>query len=904
MSDKYINFDIDDPRASAIAEAMSNKTSKKILSLLADKEMSGSDIAEALGLPLNTVGYNIEKLLKAGLIEKSKTFFWSSKGKKIPTYKVSNKKILISPKKMISTPVMAAFGVIAALIILAILMISLQNGDGPVTVNQPGNEVVDFKNFNSQVELDKYLKDNTVDPGYGYGMFDGLLNTVTKSIGVAAPTASIAESVADSSGGRGGSADSYSQTNVQVEGVDEPDIVKNDGRYIYTVSGGKVVIVDAYPAKDMKNLSTIDVNNVQNIFVNGDKLIVFSNGYMAYVIDGPTTDSTQKIAGDMMPCRYGYGCGGGASMTNILVYDISDRSDPEIEKNFSIEGNYNDARMIGKYVYLVSSKYVYSERPMPPIYIMDGVKTDIAASDVMYYPGYEDTSFTFTTVSALNIDNNEVSKKVFLTGSTSTIYASEKNIYLTYQKRMSYRDYNERLLEEAVIPTLPADLMNQADNIMDSNKDINEKYRDVMELVVNHSNSLTDEERSNFDERLQNSTNKFADEMAKEYEKTVIMKIAVDGSGIDMKSTGEVPGHLLNQFSMDEFEDTFRVTTTTGDVWNGNSLNHLFVLDSSMDIIGSVQGLAPGERIYSTRFMGERAYIVTFKKIDPFYVIDLSNPSSPKVLGYLKIPGYSDYLHPYDEDHIIGIGKNALGGGENFAWYQGIKISLFDVSDFENPKEVAHLDIGDRGTDSSALYDHKAFLFDKEKNMMVVPITLAEIDESKYRNCSESELGRYDSYSYCLTDSTYGETIWQGAYVIYIDSNTLEVRGKITHIEDQTREISAREEPIGAKRTDSMGNVWEKIAVNAWKTDAKGYEYETYYDYQIDNFPNGYNEYRNKMYDYSSQVQRSLYMDDVLYTISQKMIKANDIESLSEISNVNLGYKENNYWYAEPLIAR
>ena len=141
---------------------------------------------------------------------------------------------------------------------------------------------------------------------------------------------------------------------------------------------------------------------------------------------------------------------------------------------------------------------------------------------------------------------------------------------------------------------------------------------------------------------------------------TDLYRFALEAGSITHAATGQVPGRILNQFSMDEHQGTFRIATTTGDMWRtdeGASKNHLYVLDNNLERLGQVEDIAPTERIYSVRFMGDRAYMVTFRQIDPFYVIDLKNPAAPTILGYLKIPGYSDYLHPYDENHIIGFGK-------------------------------------------------------------------------------------------------------------------------------------------------------------------------------------------------------------------------------------------------------
>jgi len=297
-----------------------------------------------------------------------------------------------------------------------------------------------------------------------------------------------------------------------------------------------------------------------------------------------------------------------------------------------------------------------------------------------------------------------------------------------------------------------------------------------------------------------------------------IHRIHIEGNSIEYEASGDVPGMVLNQFSMDEYDGHFRVATTT---WGETTANHVYVLDMDLNIVGSLEDLAPGETIYSARFMGERGYLVTFKQVDPLFVIDLSDPNNPRELGYLKVTGYSDYLHPYDETHIIGIGKETTDAGE-FAWYQGVKISLFDVSDVSNPQEIDKLEIGDRGSESPVLYDHKAFLFDRSRNLMVMPILVAEVDQSQYPEGVPSW--------------AYGEPVWQGAYVFDISiDDGLQIRGRITHIEDIV-------------------------------------DPEYYYYYS------------------PFAVERSLYIGDVLYTISQAKIQMNSLEDLAYINEVELPY--------------
>ncbi|MBI2451937.1 beta-propeller domain-containing protein [Candidatus Pacearchaeota archaeon] len=713
-----------------------------------------------------------------------------------------------------------------------------------------------LKNFGSVEELKGFLKENSGTEGYGY--YGAGIAKATADVG--APQAALESS--DSAVSEGQRASDYSQTNIQVEGVDEPDIVKNDGKYIYTASRNKVIIVGAFPAEEMQIVSELNFSeNVRNIFINEDKLIVFIESYNYITREIPCeigileaeraieVDSDSALPGPkgiIAPVPIPEpSCGGyNEPKTPAYIYDISDRENPEKESEIVVDGNYIDARMIDNYVYLISNKWINLYGFNLPSYSINGVASKVAPEEIYYFDSPDD-SYVFTSVSAIDIESGELNKKVFLIGSTNTIYVSEDNIYLTAMKRLSQRDHLEKYVN-VLVNVLPADEEEKIREIENSDKYTGEKLREMNRVLSKYIDSLDVEERSEFAERFEEEMNKFYEEIYRESEKTVIHKINVEELDIDYVAEGEVNGRVLNQFSMDEFKGTFRITTTTGEVWGwrgetGKSQNHLYVLDSDMNVIGKVEGLAEGERIYSTRFIGERAYIVTFKKIDPLFVIDLSNPEEPKVLGYLKITGYSDYLHPYDENHIIGIGKETRGGNEQFSWYQGLKISLFDVSDFENPKEVAKIEIGDRGTDSYALQDHKAFLFDKERNLLVIPIALAEINKSFYeKNYKE------------IPDWAYGEIVWQGAYVFDIDLEEIDVRGKITHFDNET----------------------EARYFGYWGKDS---------------------------------IKRALYMDDVLYTISEGKVKANELNELNEIKEVELPIKNDYFgpiYYAEGVVAK
>jgi uncharacterized secreted protein with C-terminal beta-propeller domain len=189
----------------------------------------------------------------------------------------------------------------------------------------------------------------------------------------------------------------------------------------------------------------------------------------------------------------------------------------------------------------------------------------------------------------------------------------------------------------------------------------------------------------------------------------------------------------------------------------------------NLSIVGRLENIAVGENFHSARFMGDRCYLVTFQKTDPLFVVNLKDPTSPTILGNLTIPGYSDYLQPYDENHLIGVGKETIEAeGGYFSWYQGIKISIFDVSNVSNPLQMANVTIGDRGSNSPVLNDHKALLFDKQMDLLVIPVTVAKIDPNQYPSGWPA----------------YGTPVWQGVYVYNITLiDGLVLRGNITHAE-------------------------------------------------------------------------------------------------------------------------
>ncbi|MBC8495757.1 beta-propeller domain-containing protein [archaeon] len=705
------------------------------------------------------------------------------------------------------------------MILITIIAVGILAACTPVDVDLDNKADV-AKKFASYAEFKSYLTESQDNGGGMYGSVGMMLRGGAQ---MAMMDTAVAESAKSGS-------DSYSTTNVQVEGVDEADILKNDGRYIYTISGKKIIIVDAYPAEDASILSEIEFDEaVREMFINEDKLIVFGIARSQRDYTFSTEVQSKMIAPDIMPQYY-------SSDTLIMVYDITDRSAPELVRTIEVEGDYQDSRMIGDYVYTIVNNQVryYEEEYVMPM-IRDGdVERTIAAEDIYYFPN-PDSSYRFTNILSLNTqdDDEAVESETYLTSYSQNLFVSMNNIYFTFEKRPNPWVYQKAMIEEVYMEIMSDDFKSDMKKILNSGEDDNEMMNDAYRLLSDFTEDFTREEQQEFSEKMLDKMADFQNKMNKLYEKTVIHKVAIKNGKIDYKTYGEVPGTLLNQFSMDEFDGNFRAATTTGHVsrmGESSSANHIYILDEDLDMIGKVEDLAPGERIYSARFMGKRGYIVTFKKVDPLFVIDLSNPRDPTVLGKLKIPGYSDYLHPYDENHLIGIGKETVEAEEgDFAWYQGVKVSIFDVTDVSKPIELAKYEIGDRGTDSYALHEHKAFLFDREKNLLVLPIKLAEIDEEQYPNG--------------VSDNTHGSFVWQGAYVFNIDlENGLELRGRVSHNEDDESYLKS------------------------------GYYYSTPY-----------------------AVQRSLYIGDNLYTVSSAMIKMNNLDTLEEVNSVELPYEQNNY---------
>lgn len=574
----------------------------------------------------------------------------------------------------------------------------------------------------------------------------------------------------------------YSRTNTQVQGVDEADIVKTDGQYLYHVNNRRVLVTKAYPAAKMQVVATLNFAEQgfqpQELYLDEQYLVVIGRNTLNYILKEERLVPQDELQNEPQVLVQ--------NDVKVIIYDIQDKTKITKVREIEVEGSYLSSRKIGSYLYFVTNCPTYryydgKEDCAAPVYrdtAINGEFATVPYGEIRYIRPVREANYLVIAGLDLAQQGEKVQLSTYL-GAGENIYVSQEHLYVALQR------YNYHPIE-------------------------------IMTLDV-RDNSLS----SMMPSRTQT-------------ESTQIYKFSLDQGKVTYLSKGEVPGTLLNQFSMDEHNGYFRVATTVGNTWSSGrdmSQNNVYVLDDSMSMVGKVEGIAPGERIYSTRFMGDRAYLVTFKDTDPFFVLDLKEPSNPRILGALKIPGYSDYLHPYDENHIIGIGKDTIevpvknGRGtveRTQAYYQGMKLAVFDVTDVTNPKEMFKEVIGDRGTDSELLRDHKALLFDREKELLAFPVRVMEIPE-------EQKQGNPNAVH-------YGQFTFQGAYVYQLNlTEGFSLRGKITHLtEDDLLKAG-------------------------------------YYTATAD-----------------KEIRRILYIGDVLYTVSDGAVKANGMTDIKEIGGVAL----------------
>lgn len=743
---------------------------------------------------------------------------------------------------------LAAFGLVIVLVVTGSLVYILRNQTLDKSDNSSKNinaltgtsTALAFDKFKSCDDvitgIEGYYKDN--QNGYSGGIMPMMGSIMSKdSVTSAAPTNSVRTK------GMEAITSNFSGTNNQVQNVDEGDILKTDGKNIYTVNGRNINISSINPVDGA--LTKVSKIQLSQLLTSVNQLNLYKN----YLVVN------------------GFGYNGYGSQTAIGIYDISDASRPLLIRELAIDGDTQTTRMIDGVVYLVANYQNYQMYPYPQPIMYNTKNGDSVNSNQI-------TEITQETKKT-NLEKNL--PRVFDSqnpSSSQIILPCEQIKYIRPIQNLSF------------MTLLSLDLKNPRGDF-------------GKEVVMGNSQNVYASEKNLYLAQTNYNYRNFGNGK----ETTSVFKFNLNNTEIKFQTQGEVPGTVLNQFSMDEFEGNFRVATNEQESYQTGffpnvfssivpvnptvkpQTNNLFVLDENMKIIGSVEDLAAGEKIYSVRFMGKKGYIVTFKKTDPLFTFDLSDPKNPKKVGELKIPGYSDYLHPISENLIIGVGKNAIeavdsfGDNQGFAWYQGLKLGLFDVSDMSNPREVGNVEIGDRGTDSAVLNDHKALLWDARNNLLTIPVTLMLIPEEQ-KAIQKEVIANGGGVS-----SRYGEFKYQGSYVYEVNPNTgFKLKGRVSHIETKAKDRVI--DPNAGKKYDEFGQVIEGSPSSQDLSSKCGSGNTRCMNPSSTVSSIAVGEPYPGSNDYLYYINRQLYVNDFLVTFSPKQLQSNKISDLSLVNNV------------------
>ena len=460
----------------------------------------------------------------------------------------------------------------------------------------------------------------------------------------------------------------HSQTNVQVEGVDEADIIKTDGDFVYYVINATLYVLDIQEPEDMKLVAKKD-NYLENesrvyseLYYDEDtktlSLIGNAYTYTRYILLRGRFEFESIRQNMYTPYKLCF----------VESYDATDPEELKLIRSFAQEGYYMSSRRVNDTIYLITNTYIYSyyngvTKDMIPHVSNNGEDWDMVPAKNIFItnPEYADSFTVASSIDTRDSDQDPVSKAVL--GEGNVIYSTPDTLYIagTVWDDRFYMTWN-----------------------------------DFMEDLENEETEAT------------------ADD---DVYKTRILSFSITDGELKPKASGLVNGTVLNQYCMDEYEGALRIATTSG-AWTGETSNNIVALDvEDLSIISSITHLAPGESIYSARFNGDKIYLVTFVQVDPFFVIDASDPKDMKVLGELKIPGYSNYMHMITDDLVLAIGNETYsqGGGVRTA---GLKIAVFDVSDPEKPKQVSKLIYGTSFGYSEVQYNPKALLLDLSRGFI------------------------------------------------------------------------------------------------------------------------------------------------------------------------------------------
>lgn len=449
--------------------------------------------------------------------------------------------------------------------------------------------------------------------------------------------------------------------------------------YPYPEIKGETKIIKAWPVQDLAQDSKIEKSG--NLLLSKNTLVVFSGN-------------------------------------EIFGYDVSNPKEPKEKWQVELqERSYlSGARLYKDKVYLVVQNNIDVYNPCPIIPLKMGAQSlEIRCIDV-YHPIVKSPADVTFSAMILDLQQGTVDKTVSFVGSsgTSIIYMSKDGIFATYSYQESAIKYLFNFLKEKARDIVSSRVIERLEKLIGYDISESSKMTEFSIILDQFYNSLSNDERIKINNELTNRMSDYQKEHKRELEKTGIIKIGLDQ--FEVLASGSVPGTLLNNFSLDQYQDHLRAAVTvggSGSIWwwggQGESANDVYVLDKNLEEVGSIKDLGLTERIYSARFIEDKGYLVTFRQVDPFYVMDLSDPKNPQLKGELKIPGYSSYLHPISRDRILGIGQDS--------WR--VKVSLFDVSSASDPKEIAKYTLDESWTE--VMNNYHAFLMDSKHEIFFLP---------------------------------------------------------------------------------------------------------------------------------------------------------------------------------------
>lgn len=523
----------------------------------------------------------------------------------------------------------------------------------------------------------------------------------------------------------------YNRGDAFADNFYQADIIKTGGDYVYSLVKNELFVTKIAPAKDASVASKITFKSrPQGILLNGNNLAVFGIDNQIY---------SQSAAKEFRRQN---------SYTFFKVFDLSDPSNPKQVRDLIFEGDYLQARLFGDYVYLATSaneSYDAIEPVTPRVFnngeLLSEKCTGLEkcyAPEVFYFDlPYQ--NYRLNSLTAINIkDNSEViSGQIYLVDGNQNIYFSAGNIYFSYAQGVDRDELIKIVSREIVYPKLgqsESAKIKEIELVPDYVLSVKEKNSKIYQIIDNYLQNLTNEETASIQADIENELQKREAEKSRNLERTFIHKFSVNGNKLAYRALGEAKGLMLNRFSLNEYENNFRLVTKRSaralniNSTSTNSYTSLYVFDADLKMVGSLENLETKENVLAARFIGARAYLMTSKPSEPLFVVNLSDPAKPNILNPISMTGISNYLHPFDKNGNVLISLGNIvdqidGQGKKIS---GLKLSLLDFTDPAKPQELDSYLLGGTGSDSIVLSDPDTFFYDLDKNLLSIPAVLRD----------------------------------------------------------------------------------------------------------------------------------------------------------------------------------